>query len=192
MRIGIDLGKRKSKTYHFLKHTYKHVKKRKTDIYIYICIYININMKEKLSVSTVSFYQILRFSFRSLFLSLVSFQVYPSLSWTRKLAGVQNPAPKLNPQWMPSHGNTMESQIQSFPERVRRHGSGDVPPQGRTRANWLRRRTKSVEHRVLAFLYKPSSAKHMSEKKKCEEKGIICGTHFWQAKVRWVAKDSPS
>ena len=29
-------------------------------------------------------------------------------------------APKLNPQRMPSHGNTMESQIQSFPEQVRR------------------------------------------------------------------------
>ena len=39
-------------------------------------------------------------------------------------------APKLNPQRMPSHGNTMESQIQSFPEKVRREGTERRPTDG--------------------------------------------------------------
>ena len=43
--------------------------------------------------------------------------------WSLNLLGSKtrtSSAPKLNPQRMPSHGNTMESQIQSFPEQVRR------------------------------------------------------------------------
>ena len=85
-------------------------------------------------------------------------------------------APKPTPQQMPEPRIRWNRKFKASQSKWDARGlSADCPRKSWARGTSLR--DPPHRNRVLAFLCKPYSP--------------TCGTHFWQAKVRWGAKHSP-